>query len=71
MVVGGADNGNCCSCGGVGRWFYLFIFFNGGGRQRLVVGVGLQRKWWVFRERQRHKYEERERREKETYKEKK
>ena len=26
MVVGGADSGNCCSCGGAGRWFYLFIF---------------------------------------------
>ena len=60
MVVGGADSGNCCSCGGAGRWFYLFIFFNGGGRQRLVVGVGLQRKWWVFKERERHRERNRE-----------
>ena len=63
MVVGGADSGNCCSCGGVGRWFYLFFFFNGGGRQRLVVGVGLQRKWWVFRERERQIRRERRKRE--------
>ena len=53
MVVGGGDSGSC-SCGGVGGWFYFFIFvFDGGGQQWLVVGVGLQRKWWVFRERER------------------
>ena len=50
MVVGGSDNG---SCGGIRGWF--FFFFDGGGRQRLAVGVGLQRKWWVFRERERHR----------------
>ena len=27
----------------------------------------MQRKWWVFRERERHREEEREREEKETY----
>ena len=38
-----------------------FIFvFNGGGRQWLVVGVGLQRKWWVFRERERQRERKRE-----------
>ena len=26
MVVGGGDNGNCCSCGGANEWFYLFLF---------------------------------------------
>ena len=55
MVVGGGDSGSCCSCDGVGGWFYLFIVFDGGGQQRLAVGVGLQRKWWVFRERERHR----------------
>ena len=33
---------------------FIFIFvFDGGGRQWLAVGVGLQRKGWVFRERER------------------
>ena len=32
-----------------GGFIYLFIF-DGGGRQQLAVGLGLQRKWWVFRE---------------------
>ena len=45
----------------------LFIFvFDGGGWQRLAMGVGLQRKCWVFREKERHRFEERETREKET-----
>ena len=44
MVVGGDDSGSCCSCGGVDGWFYFFFVFDGGGRQRLAVGVGLQRK---------------------------
>ena len=60
MVVGGADSGSCCSCGGVDGWFYLLFFFDGGGWQRLAVGVGLQRKWWVFRERERHRERNRE-----------
>ena len=30
-----------------GGFIYLFIFY-GGGRQQLAVGLGLQRKWWVF-----------------------
>ena len=53
MVVGGGGSGSCCNCGGAGGWFYLFFVFNGGGRQWLAVGVGLQRKGWVFRERDR------------------
>ena len=44
MVVGGDDSGSCCSCGGVDGWFNFFFVFDGGGRQRLAVGVGLQRK---------------------------
>ena len=60
MVVGGGDSGSC-SCGGADGWFYFFIFvFDGGGRQWLVVGMGLQRKWWVFRERERQRERKRE-----------
>ena len=56
MVMGSGDSGSCCSCGGIDRWFYfLFFVFNGGGRQWLTVGVGLQRKWWVFKEMERHR----------------
>ena len=54
MVVGGGESGSCCSYGGAELVFY-FIFFDSGGRQWLAVGVGLQRKWWVFRERERHR----------------
>ena len=64
MVAGGSDSGNCYSCGGVDGWFYflffIFYFFDGGGRQRLAVGVGLQRKWWVFKEMERQKERNRE-----------
>ena len=28
-----------------GGFIYFFVF-DGGGRQQLAVGVGLQRKWW-------------------------
>ena len=27
-VVGGGDSGSCCSCGGVGRWFYFLFLFS-------------------------------------------
>ena len=37
------------------RWWWLAVASRGCGH------VGLQRKWWVFRERQRHRCEERER----------
>ena len=30
--MGGADNGNYCSCGDAGRWFYfILLVFDGGG----------------------------------------
>ena len=45
LVVGG-DNGSCCSCGGANGWFYFYFCFRWWW-QRLAVGVGLQRKWWV------------------------
>ena len=52
--MGGGESGSCCSYGGIGLVLIFFVF-DGGGRQRLAVGVGLQRKWWVFRERDGHR----------------
>ena len=55
MVVGGGESGSCCSYGGVGLVLFFIFVFDSGGWQRLAMGVGLQRKWWVFRERERHR----------------
>ena len=46
MVVGGGDNGSCCSYGGAREWFYFIFVFDGGNWQQLAVGVVV----WVCKE---------------------
>ena len=49
-----------------GGFIFYFFVFDGSGWQRLAVGVGLQRKWWVFRETERPRERNRELKKKKT-----